>query len=89
MGKLTYCSINKIFLQSPETGDILFPHRRKNPFITKSMGHHTLKGVVCDRPSILGTSELKVLTSEKARRLHFVKNHSLVLEHRQNSHQEF
>jgi len=25
------------------------------------MGHHTLKGVVCDRPSILGTSELKVL----------------------------
>jgi len=25
--------------------------------------------VVCDRPSILGTSELKVLTSEKSRRL--------------------
>ncbi len=29
------------------------------------MGHHTLKGVVCDRPSILGTSELKVLTALK------------------------
>ncbi len=26
----------------------------KDSIITKSMGHHTLKGVVCDRPSILG-----------------------------------
>jgi len=29
------------------------------------MGHRALKGAVCHRPLILGTSELKVLTALK------------------------
>jgi len=29
------------------------------------MGHRALKGAVCHKPSILGTSELKVLTALK------------------------